>query len=149
MCGGIAFNFDLISEEEIRLFLSAQELRAFKKTGEVETFFWSERPILPAEFEGAVHLFDWGNREKTIDLPRTGWARIESLSAGKWNWLNPKEIIIPAARGYEKKVWFNIAKGIHGVLVERDGVERVYMITEPANAKYQNLTKHDRMPKFL
>ncbi len=149
MCGGISFNFTLLAEDELKAFLTSEEFKAFKKSGEVQSFFWSIRPILPAKVSGAVHLFDWGNREKTVDLPRTGWARIESYAGGYWNHLKPREVVIPASRGYEKKVWFNIAEGIHGILVEKDGIERVYMLTQPADGRYEKLTKHDRMPKFV
>lgn len=149
MCGGIAFDFTLVTEDELKSFLPPDEFSAFKKMREVQSFFWSARPILPVTMPDAVHLYDWGNREKSVDLPRTGWVRIESYEEGRWKHLEPKEIVIPASRGYEKKVWFNISTGIEGILVEKEGVHRVYMLTQPADRRYQNLTKHDRMPKFI
>lgn len=148
MCGGIGFNPNLISEEELLRFFTQEEVDYFFKTGEAQIFFWSIRPVLPAETAGAVHLFDWGNRDKNIDLPKTGWARIESLEAGRWNYLNPVEVIIPASRGYEKKIWFNTPDKLKGVIVEKDGNQRIYMITKPADQDYINLTGHDRMPVF-
>jgi len=95
-----------------------------------------------------IHLYDWGNREKEVDLPKTGWARSESLAEGRWNYLHPKPIVIPAELGYEKKVWFDIWGTIEGVLVEKNGVIRAYMLTVPASAEYQAKTSHDRMPKL-
>jgi hypothetical protein len=169
MCGGIAFKFDDIPEEELAAFFNPEELAAFRAMGFAESFFWARRPVLPASLRGApatkqsrddqeiasasprndVHLYDWGNREKDVDLPKTGWARIESIDAGRWNHLNPKPIIIPAQRGYEKKVWFDITGGIEGLLVEKDGVTRAYMLTIPSSREYETKTKHERMPKLV
>ncbi len=150
MCGGITFKLDDISEEELAIFFMPDELAAFRAMGYAETFFWSRRPVLPASLQPhEIHLYDWGNREKNIDLPRTGWARIESIDAGKWDCLHPKPIIIPAQRGYEKKVWFDIAGGIEGVLVEKDGIVRAYMLTIPSSKEYEAKTKHNRMPKIV
>jgi hypothetical protein len=175
MCGGLTFKIGDVSEEELLRFFTVEELAAFRALGHVETFFWARRPVLPAiivlplckgESEGVdrstlpnpplqregyssdIHLYDWGNREKEVDLPKTGWARIESLAEGRWNHLHPKPIVIPAALGYEKKVWFDIWGSIEGVLVEKSGIIRAYMLTVPASTEYQTKTGHDRMPKL-
>ncbi|OGQ45785.1 MAG: hypothetical protein A3I05_08750 [Deltaproteobacteria bacterium RIFCSPLOWO2_02_FULL_44_10] len=58
-------------------------------------------------------------------------------------------MLIPAKRGCEKKVWFDLDKDIKAVLVQKDGMERVYMITEAATSEYKKLTKHERMPRLL
>ena len=150
MCGGIAFNFDDIAEDELMKFFLPEELSAFRAMGYAESFFWARRPVLPAiiaSAEAAVHLYDWGNREKDVELPKTGWARTESLDAGRWNYLHPMPIIIPCERGYEKKVWFEIMGGIEGVLVEKDDITRAYMLTVPSSKEYAAKTGHDRMPK--
>lgn len=149
MCGGITFIFAEIPEEELAAFFTPEELTAFRAMGYAESFFWARRPVLPVSLPSHdLHLYDWGNRDKNIDLPKTGWARIESIDAGKWNHLHPKPIIIPAQRGYEKKVWFDIMGGIEGLLVEKDGVTRAYMLTVPSSKEYETKTKHDRMPKI-
>jgi hypothetical protein len=149
MCGAIQFEFDNISEEELLKFFEPGELAAFRKMGFAESAFWARRPVLPALQAQALHLYDWGNREKNVDLPKTGWAKNESLEAGRWNHLHPKEIEIPAERGCEKKVWFDIAGSIAGALVEKNGVVRAYMITVPSSEDYQSKTGHDRMPKLV
>lgn len=120
--------------------------------GHAENFFWSRRPVLPfVKSSGLtdVHLADWGNRENDIDLPKTGWVRWESFGEGEWNHLHPTKILIPAYRGCEKKVWFDIGDPIAGILAEKDGIVRAYMITLPANDEYRALTGHDRMPKIV
>lgn len=148
MCGGIAFIFNDIPEEELSKFFLPEELAAFRAMGYAESFFWARRPVLPVMQASVTHLYDWGNREKDVDLPKTGWARIESIDAGKWKHLHPTSIIIPVKRGYEKKVWFDITGGIEGVLVEKNGILRAYMLTVPASKNYEAETKHDRMPKL-
>jgi hypothetical protein len=152
MCGGVTFRLGDIPGEELERFFLAEELAAFEAMGRAESFFWARRPVLPIRATGqagVVRLCDWGNREKGIALPRTGWARMESLDAGRWRHLSPAGIEIPAERGCEKKAWFEIAGTIAGVLVERDGVARAYMVTVPATPEYQARTGHDRMPKLL
>ena len=57
-------------------------------------------------------------------------------------------VLIPAQRGCEKKVWFNLDKDIKAVLIQKDGMERVYMITEAATPEFKALTGHDRMPRL-
>jgi len=153
VCGGIAFSFEDVIEAELAQFLLPAELEAFRRAGRIESLFWGRRPILPLiPREGddrRIHLYDWGNRDKAIDLPRTGWARWESVLAGRWKHLHPRDALIPARQGVEKGVWFDIAAGIEGMLVEKDGITRAYMITMPADDAYRALTGHDRMPKCL
>ena len=48
MCGGITFRFGNVPDEELALFFTPEDL-------------------------AASHLYDWGNREKDVDLPKTGW----------------------------------------------------------------------------
>lgn len=103
---------------------------------------------LPVEHDGQLVIYPWGNRDdKNCKLPRTGWCRLESLEAGKWRWLSPEKVIIPADFGLEKSVWFQINEGMEGVLV-RDEQEQphVYMLTRPASHYYQTMTRHERMP---
>lgn len=152
MCGGIALDFDDVSADELERYFLPEEIDAFRRTGRIESFFWSRRPVLPMHPNGCesdpIKLIDWGNREKNVDLPKTGWARWESVNAGRWNHLTLKEISIPVRRGYEKRVWFDITGTIAGILAEKNGIVRAYMITIPADDEYRSLTGHDRMPKI-
>lgn len=97
---------------------------------------------LPVIHDGQLVIYEWGNRgNKQCKLPSTGWCRTESLEAGKWRWLSPEKVIIPANFGLEKSVWFQINEGMKGVVV-RDEQERphVYMLTQPL------LSNHDPPP---
>jgi hypothetical protein len=150
MCGGIRFNLKQVSESELKQYYSEDLIERFKSTGEVESFFWHKQAVLPIIKKGSdkAQLTLWGNKEANIKLPKTGWARQESLNEGKWNWLKPEEVDILAEQGYEKKVWFKFQNGTKGVLVkDKDGIEHVYMITKEAGEKYKKETGHGREPK--
>jgi hypothetical protein len=146
MCGGIAFKISKIPKKELERFYSKFEIEKFEKSGEVESFFWSKKPVLPVEINHKVSLFDWGNRDKAVPLPQTGWAKDESLDSGKWDYLNPINAKIPVEKGYEKGVWFEPKGDFAAVLVEKDNKSAAYMVTKPASEGYKKLTGHDREP---
>lgn len=149
MCGGVGFSYSDVSKVELRQFYNEDEIERFEKSGEIHSFFWQERPVLPVKSDEGVKLYDWGNREKTVNLPRTGWARSESLNVDKWLHLHPVKVVIPASHGFEKKVWFETGGGIVGILVEVEGKKVVYMVTEEADDDYRSRVPHDRMPLLL
>ena len=149
MCGGVRFKYDDRLEPALAEVYSPEQLKLARETGAVQSVYWQARPVLPALLDADLRLFDWGNRDESLKLPKTGWVRIESLDAGKWNYLRPQEVVIPAFEGVEKKVWFGIDHGIRGFLVRRDGAERVYMLTLPPTPEYRALTGHDRMPALI
>lgn len=147
MCGGVFCNWTRIPDSELKKYYTKEEIEKMKREKGYQSFFWSKRPVLPVEVDGKVELKDWGNRSKEVNLPKTGWAKGESIDEGKWAYLNPKFVKIPADKGYEKGVWFEPASGgFKGVEVNRNGEDRVYVMTKPASKEYQELTKHDREP---
>lgn len=149
MCGGVRFKYDERLEPALSEIYTSEQLGRARAQGFVESLFWQARPVLPVLFDNHLRIYDWGNHDDTIKLPKTGWMRVESLDAGKWNYLRPRAITIPVFQGVEKRVWFGIDYGIRGFLVKRDGAERVYMLTLPSTPEYQALTGHDRMPALI
>lgn len=148
MCGAVSIQYDSAMKESLSKFFAAEEIARFEQNGEIVFAYWDKRPVLPVRKGNEICFFDWGNRDDTVPLPKTGWARLESLLEKKWDHLKPKVVLIPAQRGCEKKVWFDLTADIKAVLVQKDGVERVYMITEAATPDYQAMTKHERMPRL-
>lgn len=147
MCGGVGFKIKNIPEEELRKFYSADQVKRMKKENHAESFFWDKTPVMPVKDENKEKLVEWGNRDEENKLPQTGWAKQESIDKGRWKWLHPKNVDIPAESGYEKKVWFGLPDGLKGLLVnDKEGHERVYMITKEASKKYKDKTGHDREP---
>ena len=158
MCGGVIFPYRREHRAMLEQLYSSQEVEHMERTGSVRSVYWGKtEPILPAIIgeeveeveEEAPQLFLWGNRNKDLKLPETGWARMESLEAGKWSYLRPTPVIIPVTYGVEKGKWFDINHGIRGVLVERAGLQRVYMLTEEATPDFLSVTRHARQPVLI
>ncbi|MEK7218361.1 MAG: hypothetical protein AAB728_02755, partial [Patescibacteria group bacterium] len=150
MCGGITVHWRSIPQELAQQY-GLLPVSVGSEERVLRFHFRDPVPRLPALFRGKLGLYAWGNRDnKESRLPKTGWAKAESVDAGKWNWLHPEPVEIPASRGVEKGVWFPIAEGIRGILVkdEKD-LPHVYMLTQAASPKYAAKTKHERMPVFL
>ena len=114
-------------------------------------FLYSDpTPVLPVLHDGRLTICEWGNRSKQSKLPHTGWCSEESLHAGKWRWLEPKPVDIPANFGLEKGVWFQIVQGVRGVVVKDEhGRPHVYMRTKPASHYYSIMTRCNRMPVLI
>lgn len=146
MCAGLSFHIDDVKAEELDRFFTPEEFEKQRRGDMIETFFWQNRPFLAVEEEDGVHLYDWGNRESFLKLPKTGWAKIESIQDGRWDWLAPKRVRIPCLRGYEKRKWFKTPQGLTGVKVRFHNTTRVYLVTTKADHPFINLTGHDRMP---
>ncbi|QDU57894.1 hypothetical protein [Aeoliella mucimassa] len=151
MCKGISILRARLRQELYEEFELAS--RVVSRGGDPELhFMYTDRVVqLPVMHDGQMQIYEWGNRgNKESRLPRTGWCRIESLEAGKWRWLKPEKVMIPADFGLEKGVWFQITEGLDGVVVH-DEQERphVYMLTQQASHYYETMTKHDRMPLLV
>jgi hypothetical protein len=57
---------------------------------------------------------------------------------------------VPAALGLDGGVWYVIRQGVRGVLVrDEGGVERVYLVCEPASHYYRVMTRSDWMPLLI
>ena len=129
------------------------EERLAYRDGQAEVRFLFGDPIaqLPVLIENQLSIIEWGNRnDKTSKLPRTGWCRQESLEAGKWRWLSPAPVVIPASYGLEKSVWFPIREGMCGVIVkDKQEQPHVYMLTQAASEPYHRMTGHARMPVLI
>ncbi len=159
MCGGVIFPFRREHRAMLEQLYSQGEAATMEEVGAVRSVYWGKNePVLPAimgeALDGAGEdsvpkLFLWGNRNKELPLPPTGWARLESIEAGKWSYLRPVPVVIPVTHGVEKGKWFNISHGIRGLLVERDGLQRVYMLTRESNPDFLEMTRHARMPVLV
>ncbi|MDX1963999.1 MAG: hypothetical protein SFX18_12665 [Pirellulales bacterium] len=162
MCIGIAIDAELLTETFLRRFGLAARMQGDLFDSPPELLFQfrdriPQLPIVRLTPENAQQplptsddwdLVEWGNRgNRQSRLPLTGWAREESTSAGKWKYLRPQPVWIPASRGLEKGVWFPTPDGLQGILVEDENRQpHVYMLTRASTPEYEQLTKHHRMP---
>jgi hypothetical protein len=137
MCGGVAY-------------LNGSEV--------VRTYFPNPQARLPVlRRDGVVELVRWGRREsdkECLTLPRGGWARLDSLRAGKWDRWFPKPIRIPALSYMEKDPrgcsnWFDLSglDALQGVLVMEPGEDiRVYVVTMDGD---RSVSIHGRQPRVV
>ena len=146
MCGGASFRIKNIPDKELRKYYSPELIKRFKTLGRIESFFWQKDAVLPVDSKDGEQLILWGNKDEEIRLPKTGWAKEESLQAGKWDYLQPELVDIPIDQGYEKKAWFDFKNGTKGIVIQKGDDKRVYMITKEASAEYKEETGHDREP---
>lgn len=162
MCGGVIFPYKKEYREILEKYYSPEDVAKFEATGEVRSLYWQRsEPVLPVisaqsdendeekDGEQEPRLMLWGNRDKEATFPKTGWARMESIEEGKWRYLKPKPAVIPVSFGVEKGKWFTIKTGIAGLVVQKDGEERIYMLTREANPEFFDHTHHERMPVLL
>jgi hypothetical protein len=156
MCRAISILKNRIRQELFEQYELSKLLHRRNDTSDEELWFdFADRSmktvLLPVIHDGQLVIYEWGNRGSTIPkLPSTGWCQSESLEAGKWRWLNPERVVIPADFGLEKGVWFPIREGIEGIVVyDQANQPHVYMPTEPATHYYQVMTKHDRSPALV
>jgi hypothetical protein len=154
MCKGVSVLKARLKQELFEQYELAHRITSRAPEAQPELHFMYTDPIvqLPVLHDGQIMIYEWGNRggKKVSNLPATGWCRLESLEAGKWRWLAPEKVIIPADMGLEKGVWFQIHQGIEGVLVHDEQKRpHVYMLTKQASHYFQTMTRHDRMPVLI
>jgi hypothetical protein len=151
MCFGIALPIEALPEELVEQHSHRVAVREPEASRELRFTYRDPKAELPVWHDNRLEILAWGNRDdRESRLPRTGWCRQESLEAGRWSWLQPEMVEIPAALGLEKGVWFLIVEGIRGVLVHDERAQpHVYMLTQPASHYYEIMTRHDRMPVLL
>src|SRR5437588_530980 len=145
MCGGVIFPYKKEYRETLEKIYSRAEVDEFERTGQVRSLYWQKaEPVLPVVEMGEEEeplpetetVMLWGNRDKSAPFPQTGWARVESLEAGKWSHMRPQPVLIPVTHGVEKGNWFEIEHGIRGVMVRKGGDQRVYMLTDEASPEF-------------
>jgi hypothetical protein len=146
MCAGISFYIDKINAKELDRFFTPEEFDKQRKGDLIQSFFWQKAPFLPVEEDDGVKLYPWGNRDRLLKMPRTGWTKVESLQDGRWDWLVPKIVRVPSFMGYEKRKWFKTPNGLKAVKVRHHNTTRVHMLTRKASRLFSGYTGHDRMP---
>ncbi len=104
---------------------------------------------------GGVTWVIWGKRknEDSGSFPNGGWARLNSIKAGKWNPWRPRPVLIPANCFMEKDhdgqshwIPLDASMVIQALVAERGGEQRVYVVTEETPPEY--LWINDRWPRL-
>jgi len=101
-------------------------------------YFPNPKAVLPVQKkDGGLILLPWGRRQQqTGNLPLGGWARLDSIYAGRWDKYFPIPLKIPVLSFMEKDFegnshWYDLNKGqyLQGVLARDHNEHRVYVVT--------------------
>jgi len=103
---------------------------------------------------GGVALLVWGRRhEQAGQLPLGGWARLDSIHAGRWDRWMPVPVKLPLKSFMERDFeghshWYDLTRGqwIQGLVARARYERRVYVVTlEPELPD----TPHERWPRIM
>lgn len=122
-----------------------------------KVYFPQSEARLPVRLRnGNVTWITWGRREKEAvgKFPNGGWARLSSIKNGKWKPWRPKPVLIAADLFMEKDrekqshwIPLDICMVIQGLLAERNGEQRVYVVTVKTPPEHAWI--HDRWPRLV
>lgn len=119
-------------------------------------YFPSPKAALPVIRGNEVEWVKWGRRkeENVPGFVQGGWARYDSLQAGKWERYSPESIQLAVIAFMEKdgdrnSHWIDVPKGmaIEGLIVRFDDEQRLYVVTEDTPPEYAWV--HDRWPRIV
>lgn len=130
MCAGLALFRDM---QEHRVYFPNPRARLIcrLKTGEETEAVWGRR-----------------NREEYPEspVPVTGWARLESIQAGRWDRFHGEKVHIPATAYMEKDKdrqshWFELAEDqfLVGLLLQWQDLRFVYVVTVPTPEAFRHI----------
>lgn len=130
----------------------------FKHEGQVITaYFPNPKAMLPVALKSGGHeLLPWGRREgQPGALPRGGWARLDSIKAGKWNRYSPTPVHLDVDAFMEKDAsgkshWYDLEQGswIQGLVAAQGDEQRVYVVTIVPKEASQRAV-HNRWPRIV
>ena len=122
----------------------------------VRVYFPSPKAALPVRLKsGAISWLTWGRREgETPVFPLGGWARLESIQAGKWERYKPRPVVIAAQRFMEKdrqgvSHWFEIpaAQMIQDLVASIGTETRLYVVSTQTPRELPDW--HERWPRLV
>ena len=101
--------------------------------------------------EGQLRIVRWGCRRRGESYPSRGW--LDEIGHGGVGLLVGERCRTgghSGALGLDGGVWYAIRQGVRGVLVKDErGVERVYVVCEPASHYYAVMTRSAWMPVLI
>ena len=122
---------------------------------DTRVYFPNPKALLPVKPRaGGIKTLAWGRRrEQAGALPLGGWARLDSIYAGRWDRWFPVPVKIPVKSFMEKDLeghshWFDLTRGqwIQGLVARYQHERRVYVVTiEPELPE----AVHDRWPRIM
>ena len=119
-------------------------------------YFPNPKAAIPIYLENeTVEWVKWGRRkEEQAPFVQGGWARTDSLEAGKWERYKSQRVRLAAISFMEKDAdkvshWIDVPEGeaIEGLVIEKGDEKRLYIITEDTPPEYSWV--NDRCPKLV
>lgn len=126
-------------------------LALFREMTETRVYFPNPRArILCRTEKGEEIEAIWGRRNQRefpdSRLPVTGWARQESVEAGKWKRYEPEPVHIPATAYMEKDTdrvshWFELENNqfLVGMLLGWRDLRFIYVVTVPTPEEFRHI----------
>lgn len=137
MCGGVRYTDKGGKEWKIYFPSPKAALPVLRKNGEIEWVSWGKRKEEPERF-----------------FAPGGWARLDSVQAGKWQRFHPRPVLLPVQSFMEKdherqSHWIDVPAGqlMQGLLATHEDQARVYVVTTDTPAEYHWI--HDRWPRLV
>ena len=128
----------------------------FKANGdELKIYFPNPKSVMPVRLKDGSHeLVAWGRRESQAGfMPKGGWARLDSIHAGKWSQYHPVPVKIDVEAFMEKdqdnvSQWYELKPGefIQGLIATLGNERRLYVVTEYSERSNH---KNNRWPRVL
>ena len=122
---------------------------------DVRVYFPNPKATLPVrKRSGAIELLPWGRRkEQKGVLPLGGWARLDSIYAGRWDRWFPIPVKLDIKSFMEKDMeghshWYDLTRGqyIQGLVARDHQEQRIYVVTVTPELED---AVHERWPRVL
>jgi hypothetical protein len=121
-------------------------------------YFPSPKAALPVRRgAGGIEWVKWGRRKEdqgATGFVQGGWARYDSIVAGKWDGYNPERVELAVIAFMEKDAarvshWIDVPTGsaIEALIVKARDEARLYVVTEDTPPAYAWV--HDRWPRLI
>lgn len=123
----------------------------------VTSYFPNPKAALPVVLKSGGHeLLPWGRRkEEAGALPPGGWARLDSVTQGRWQRYAPVPVQLAVEEFMEKdhtghSHWYPLAAGqwLQGLVATHGAEQRVYVVTVVPTQDTQRAL-HDRWPRIV
>jgi hypothetical protein len=134
MCGGVYYS---VNDRDVRV------------------YFPNPGAMLPVRTRcGGTELLVWGRRhDQTGELPRGGWARLDSIYSGRWDRWFPVPVKLRLKSFMEKDFeghshWYDLTRGqwIQGLVARCRYERRVYVVTVDPELPD---AVHERWPRIM
>ena len=121
----------------------------------IRVYFPNPKATLPVQMkDGKVILLPWGRRKEQLGvLPMGGWARLDSIYAGRWDRFFPKPVKCPIQSFMEKDIegqshWYDLTAGqyIQGLVAREGSEQRLYIVTITPERED---AVHERWPRVV